>query len=195
VTRNIQTVRGKTPKIADGVFIASTAVVIGDVEIGRGSNIWYHCVLRGDIHEIRIGENTNIQDGTVIHVARHKFGTYIGDNVTIGHMALIHACTLEDNCMVGMHATVMDGAVVEEGALVAAKALVPPGKRVPAGQFWAGSPARFVCDVKEAHQAMLDRIWPGYVELAGEYIDAGLDARELNGDQTFAVDPDTLVVD
>lgn len=175
---NILSVRGGTPKIDDSAFIASTAVIIGDVEIGANSNIWYHCVLRGDIHEIRIGKDTNIQDGTVVHVARNRFGTYIGDGVTIGHMALIHACTLEDGSMVGMHATVMDGAVVEAGALVAAGALVTPGKRVKAGEMWGGSPARFIRKVSESDIAMINRIAPGYVELSAEYRAEGLDLRQ-----------------
>lgn len=177
---NILSVRGGTPKIADDAFIASTAVVIGDVEIGAGTSIWYHCVLRGDIHEIRVGRNSNIQDGTVVHVARNRFGTYIGDEVTIGHMALIHACTLEDGAMVGMHATVMDGSVVGSGALVAAGALVPPGKRVPAGEMWGGSPARFIRKVSESDIAMIKRIPPSYVELGGEYRDEGLDLRQAS---------------
>jgi len=179
VTGNILSVRGYSPTIAEDAFIASTAVIIGDVDIGARSSIWYHCVVRGDIHEIRIGDDTNIQDGTVIHVARNSFGTYIGNGVTIGHLCLIHACTLADNCMIGMQATVMDGCVVESGSLLAAGALLPPGKRIPAGQFWAGSPARYVCEVKESHQAMLDRIWPSYAELGGEYRDAGLDLRDV----------------
>jgi len=175
-------VRGHTPHIADDAFIASTAVVIGDVEIGARASIWYHCVVRGDINEIRIGEDTNIQDGTVIHVARNSFGTYIGKGVTVGHLCLIHACTLEDHCMIGMQATVMDGCIVEPGAFLAAGALLPPGKRIPAGEFWAGSPARFVSKVKDTHKAMLDRIWPGYSELGEEYRAEGLDLRDLADD-------------
>ena len=172
-------VRGHTPQIAHDAFIASTAAVIGNVRIGARASIWYHCVVRGDIHEIRIGEDTNIQDGTVIHVARNSFGTYIGKGVTVGHLCLIHACTLEDHCMIGMQATVMDGCIVEPGAFLAAGALLPPGKRIPAGEFWAGSPARFVSKVKNTHKAMLDRIWPGYLELAREYRAEGLDLRDL----------------
>lgn len=172
-------VRGHTPHIANDAFIASTAVVIGNVQIGARASIWYHCVVRGDIHEIRIGEDTNIQDGTVIHVARSSFGTYIGKGVTVGHLCLIHACTLEDHCMIGMQATVMDGCIVEPGAFLAAGALLPPGKRIPAGEFWAGSPARFVSKVRNTHKVMLDRIWPGYSELGGEYRAEGLDLRDL----------------
>ncbi|MAH83451.1 MAG: gamma carbonic anhydrase family protein [Rhodospirillaceae bacterium TMED8] len=176
---NILQLGSYAPKIADDAFIASTAVIIGDVEIGEKSNIWYHCVVRGDIHEIKIGRNTNIQDGSVVHVARGRFGTYIGDNVTVGHMALIHACTLEDSCMVGMHATVMDGVVVESDALVAAGSLVTPGKRVPTGEMWGGLPARFIRKVNNSDVTMMKRIAPGYVELGGEYRDNGLDLRQL----------------
>ena len=181
---NILGVRGHTPNIADDAFIASTAVVIGDVEIGSRASIWYNCVVRGDIHEIRIGEDTNIQDGTVIHVARNSFGTYIGKGVTVGHLCLVHACTLDDNCMIGMQATVMDGCIVEAGAFLAAGSLLPPGKRIPAGEFWAGSPARFVSPVKDSHKAMLNRISPGYSELGREYRAEGLDLRDLAGDAT-----------
>ena len=179
MTGNIHSLRGKTPKIAATAFIASTAVIVGDVEIGAGSSIWYHCVVRGDINEIRIGDDTNIQDGTIIHVDGRNYGTYIGCGVTVGHMALIHACTLEDGCMVGMNATVMDGAVIETGALVAAGALVPPGKRVPAGQLWAGAPARFVRQVSDGDRQMMNHIRPGYRDLALEYRGAGLDLRDL----------------
>jgi len=166
---NILPFRGVTPKISTSAFIAPNAMIIGDVEIAEGSSIWYNCLVRGDINVIRIGKNTNIQDGTVIHVDRKKYGAFIGDNVTVGHMALIHACTLENNSMVGMSATVMDGAVVESGALVAAGSLVAPGKIIPAGQMWAGTPARYVRDLKSTDKEMLADIWPGYRDLAGEY--------------------------
>ena len=165
------------PRIDSAAFLAPDATIIGDVEIGARSGIWFKCVLRGDVRSIRVGEATNIQDGTIVHVDSQTFGTYISDGITIGHMALIHACTLESGCMVGMQATVMDGAVVETGAVVAAGSLVPPGKRVPAGQLWAGSPARFVRNVGDADQEMMDYIWPSYRDLAAEYIAAGMDAR------------------
>ena len=104
------------------------ATVIGDVHVGEGSNIWFGCVLRGDVHEIRIGKRTNIQDLTMVHVARNKFGTYIGDDITIGHSAIIHAATLEDGCFVGMGATVMDGAVIESKAMLGAGSFVGAGQ-------------------------------------------------------------------
>ncbi len=147
--------RGVAPKIHPEAFVAETAVVIGDVEIGPGSSIWYGCVLRGDVNRITVGRDTNIQDGTVVHVNRPRDGsdyresgggmpTVIGDEVTIGHCALIHACTIEDRAFIGMRATVMDLAVVESEAMVAAGALVTPNKRVAARQLWAGSPAKLM---------------------------------------------------
>lgn len=167
--------RGIRPKIADGVYVAPTATVIGDVEIGADSNIWFGCVLRGDVNIIRVGERTNIQDGTVVHVSRMKYGTFIGNDITIGHMALIHACTLEDGCFIGMHATVMDGCVVEAGAMVGAGAVVTPGKRVGAGQLWAGTPARHVRDLRPEDAGALAATAPHYVKLAHEYLDADTD--------------------
>ena len=169
--------RGKWPKIHETAFIAPNAVIIGDVEIGEGSGIWFNCVVRGDMNKIRIGSNTNIQDGTIIHIDSRTRPTIIGDNITVGHMCLLHACTLEDNCMVGMQATVMDGAVVETGAMVAAGALVTPGKLVTAGELWAGSPARCVRKTGENERDLLEYIWPTYVALGHEYMDAGQDLR------------------
>ncbi len=157
---------GKTPKIAESAFIAPTAVVIGDVEIGDDAGVWFGCVLRGDVNEIRIQAATNIQDGTIIHVNSQDQGTYIGRGVTIGHMALIHACTLEDGCFIGMNATVMDGAVVEHGAVVAAGAVVTPGKRVKSGEVWGGLPAKYMKDVGAAERDMIAYTGPHYVELA-----------------------------
>lgn len=176
MTGNIIPFRGHHPEISKTAFIAPTASIIGDVKIGSGSGVWYNCVLRGDMNEIHIGENSNVQDGTIIHVASLGQGTYIGSRVSIGHLALIHACTIEDDAMIGMQATVMDGVTVEAGALVAAGSLVPPGKRVMKGQMWAGTPAKYVRDVSESDQGMIDYIWPVYRDLAGEYIDSGLNA-------------------
>ncbi len=173
----------KTPQIHDTAFIAPNAVIIGDVVIGARSGIWFNCTLRGDMNEIRIGENTNIQDGTIIHIDSRTCGTYIGDNVTVGHMCLLHACTLEDGCMIGMQATVMDGAVVESGSLVAAGSLVLPGKRVRAGEVWAGSPARKLRNIGDKEQDMLDYIWPTYVKLSQTYIDANQDLRTINREE------------
>ena len=176
MTENIISFRGHTPEISNSAFIAPTASIIGDVKIGAGSGVWYNCVLRGDMNEIRIGENSNVQDGTIIHVASLGQGTYIGSRVSIGHLALIHACTIEDGAMIGMQATIMDGALIEAGALVAAGSLVPPGKRVLKGQMWAGTPAKYIRDVRQSDQGMIDYILPVFLDLAGEYVVSGLDA-------------------
>ncbi|HYG86561.1 MAG TPA: gamma carbonic anhydrase family protein [Azospirillum sp.] len=165
----IRPYRNVWPKIDPTAFVAETATVIGDVVIGPESGVWYGCTVRGDVNEIRIGARTNIQDGTVIHVARAGQGTYIGDEVTIGHMALLHACTLEDNCFIGMKACVMDGAVVEAGAMVAAGALVTPGKRVSAGWLWAGSPARPVRPLTDQDRVFFPINVTNYVELGREH--------------------------
>ena len=157
------------PSISDEAFIAPNATIIGDVVIGADSGIWFNCLLRGDVNEIRIGERTNIQDGTIIHVSGQGQGTYIGDDITVGHMALIHACTLQDGCFIGMKATVMDGALVESGAMVAAGALVSPGKCVPAGQMWSGTPARYVRDLRQSDLEMIRYTAPHYVKLAHRY--------------------------
>lgn len=159
---------GKSPRVDGSAFIAPGVVLTGDVEIGAESSLWYGCVVRGDVNFIRIGKGVNIQDGTVVHVSR-PYPTLIGDGVSIGHMALIHACTLEDGCFIGMKACVMDGAVVETGAFAAAGALVTPGKRVPAGELWAGSPARFVRKVSNKDRAIMDYTQPNYVNLARVY--------------------------
>lgn len=165
---------GIMPTIAADAFIAETATVIGQVEIGAGSSVWYGCVLRGDSNVIRIGARTNIQDGTVIHVNHEREGavgtkTTIGDDITVGHMALLHACTLEDGCFIGMRACVMDGVVVESGAMVAAGALVTPGKRVKRGELWAGSPAKFMRALTEKEIAYFAYSAEHYAELAASY--------------------------
>lgn len=162
--------KGKLPKIAEGVFVAETAVIIGDVEIGPDTNIWYGCVLRGDVHHIRVGARCNIQDGTIVHVTTGRSPTIIGDDVTVGHMALLHGCHVQSGGFIGMRATVMDDAVVESGAWVGAGALVTPKKIVPSGQLWAGSPAKYLRDVTDMEKMIMKGTVPHYVELAKSYM-------------------------
>jgi len=150
--RTVLGIYDKVPKLPTLGFIAPSASVMGNVTIGEGSSIWYGAVVRADVDAITIGKMTNIQDNTVIHVAKTNVGgraapTTIGDRVTVGHNAILHACTIHDDAFIGMGATVMDGAVVEKGAMVAAGALVTPGVTVPTGQVWAGAPARFMRDM------------------------------------------------
>lgn len=135
--------KGIFPKIDSKAFIAPNCSIIGDVKIGKGSGVWFNCVLRGDVEPITVGENTNIQDGTVIHCTRNGGKTLIGSNVTIGHQSLIHAATLEDACFIGMGALIMDNVIVKTGAMVAAGSVVTPNKIIPRGEIWAGNPAKF----------------------------------------------------
>lgn len=161
---------GKMPKIAASAFIAPGAVVIGDVEIGEESNVWFGCVIRGDVNTIRIGNRTNIQDGTVVHVTNKTASTTIGSNITIGHKAILHGCTLEDGSFVGMGATVMDNAVVESGGMLAAGALLTPNKRIRKGELWAGSPAKLFRALTEEESRFIPLSAQHYVDLGQSYV-------------------------
>lgn len=156
---------GVLPKVASGVFIAPTAAVIGDVEIGEGASIWYHCVLRGDTNRIVVGPRSNVQDGTIVHVARGTLPALIGADVTIGHACIIHACTLKDGAFVGMGATVLDGAVIEEGGMLGAGGLLPPGKRIGPNELWLGAPARLARVMSAEERAQWDKTAEHYTEL------------------------------
>lgn len=158
------------PKVDSSVFVAATATIIGDVTVGAESSLWYGVVVRGDINRICIGARTNLQDGTIVHVSSAGGGALIGDDVTVGHMAVLHDCFLKDHSFVGIKACVMDGATVEGGAMVAAGALVTPGKIVRSGELWAGVPAQPVRSLKQEEIDMIDWIPKHYVELAREYM-------------------------
>jgi carbonic anhydrase/acetyltransferase-like protein (isoleucine patch superfamily) len=161
---------GVRPTISPAAFIAPGAVVVGDVEIGADTGFWFGCVARGDVNIIRIGERTNIQDGTVIHVTRHTGPTHIGNGVTVGHAAVLHACVIEDDCFIGMRATLMDGVVVEKGGWVAAGALVTQGKRIPSGEIWAGNPAKFFRKMTQEEIDFIPISAANYVKHAREYL-------------------------
>lgn len=158
--------RGMTPRIAADAFIAPNATVVGDVEIGGRSSIWFGVVLRGDINRIRIGTGTNIQDNSVVHVGDGSADVVIGDNVLIGHLAMIHGCRIHSGSFIGMQSMVLDGAIVESGAFVAAGSFVTPGKRVRSGELWAGRPARPVRSLTDREQTMVRRGPERYAELA-----------------------------
>jgi carbonic anhydrase/acetyltransferase-like protein (isoleucine patch superfamily) len=168
--------RGIHPVVAASAYVDPAAVVIGDVEIGADSSIWPCAVVRGDVQRIRIGARTNIQDGAIIHVTHDGpyspggFPTLIGDDVTVGHAAVIHACTIEDATLIGMHATVLDGAVVRKHGFVGAGAVVAPGKVVGEGELWLGSPARRVRMLSEEEIRRLYYSAEKYVELKNDYI-------------------------
>jgi carbonic anhydrase/acetyltransferase-like protein (isoleucine patch superfamily) len=160
----------KFPQIAEDAFIADNAVIIGDVVIGSQSSIWYNCVVRGDVNYIRIGKRTNIQDGTIIHVHRNNGPTIIGDDVTIGHKALLHACVIEDLSFIGMGAQVIDYATVKSKAMVAASALISPNKTIPSGDLWGGIPAKYMRKLTDEELDHISISAQNYVELALKYL-------------------------
>lgn len=161
--------QGKSPAIAEDAFIAPGAHVIGDVTIGAQASIWYNCVVRGDVQRIVIGARSNIQDGSVVHVTSKTHGTFIGADVLVGHMAIIHGCTLEDRAFVGLGAIVMDGCVIGQDAMLAAGAMLTPGKYIPAGEMWAGRPAKFVRVLTDEERARNQRGAQSYVQVAAEH--------------------------
>jgi carbonic anhydrase/acetyltransferase-like protein (isoleucine patch superfamily) len=169
---------GKAPLVDPTAFVAPGARLIGDVEIGADASIWYNCVLRGDVNRIRIGARTNIQDGTVIHVDSPKAGdaeghaTLIGEEVLIGHLAMVHGCILHDRAFVGLGAIVMDGCAIESDAMLAAGAMLTPGKTIPAGQLWAGRPAKYVRVLTAADIEGMRSGVAHYVELARQHREA-----------------------
>ena len=161
---------GKRPLLGRGVFLAETCAVIGDVEIGDESSIWYSTVIRGDVMPIRIGARTSVQDGTVVHTTAGKFGTTIGSDCTIGHGAIIHACTVDDSCLIGMGAILLDGAQIGHGSLVGAGALVTPGTVIPPGSLVIGSPARVKRPVNDKEREQILYGAAHYVALTRTYI-------------------------
>ncbi|PRD29923.1 UNVERIFIED_CONTAM: Gamma carbonic anhydrase 2 [Trichonephila clavipes] len=158
------------PKIDESAFIAGGSHIIGKVEIGRNASIWFNCVVRGDVGSIKIGNGTNIQDGTVIHVDRNPGGdTIIGSMVTVGHFCMLHACTVHDKAFIGMGSTVMDHAVVESEAMVAAGSLVTHGKVIKSGEIWAGRPAKFFKKMSNEEIKHITQSAQNYIMLMKEY--------------------------
>ncbi len=161
---------GIRPTIGDGVFLAETCAVIGDVVIGAQSSIWYGTVLRGDVMPIRVGARTSIQDNTVVHVTSGKFGTTIGSDCTIGHGAIIHACAIEDACLIGMGSIILDGARIGTGSLVGAGALVTPGTDIPPNSLVVGSPAKVKRAITAKEREAIEEGARHYVELTRAYL-------------------------
>lgn len=160
--------KGIWPKIYPNVYVAPGAYIIGDVEIAEGSSIWFNTVVRGDVAPIRIGANTNIQDGSVVHGAT-GISVEIGSRITVGHNAILHGCRIEDNAFIGMGATVLTGAVVGNGAVVAAGALVPEGKVIPPNTLVMGSPARVVRELTPEDAKRFATTWVEYRDISAVY--------------------------
>lgn len=165
----IHSFKGIHPRIHPTAFIEASAQVIGDVHIGEQSSVWFNAVIRGDIYHIRIGNRTNVQDGTVIHVVGGSYPTVLEDEVTVGHNATLHGCFVERGSLVGMGSIVMDGARVGAKSLVAAGSLVAPGTEIPPGSLVMGAPARVRRALTGEELANLDSYWQNYVEYARQY--------------------------
>jgi carbonic anhydrase/acetyltransferase-like protein (isoleucine patch superfamily) len=170
--------RGVVPKLGERVYVDPAATVIGDVELDDDVSVWPGAVLRGDVHRIRVGARSNVQDGAVLHVTHDGpytpggFPCLVGADVTIGHAAVVHACTIEDACLIGMHATVLDGAVVKRHGFVGAGAVVAPGKVVGEAELWLGNPARRVRTLSDREIEQLHYSAQHYVELKDDYLGA-----------------------
>jgi len=159
-----------TPEVGDNVFTAPGSIIVGDVNIGANSSVWYNTVIRGDVNYIRIGKNANVQDLSMLHVTNQTHPLIIGENVTIGHSVTLHGCTVEDLCLIGMGAVILDGARIERGSIVGAGALIPPNFVVPAGSLAVGVPAKIVRNIKEHEVDELFRSAERYKEYAEETI-------------------------
>lgn len=172
---NIRTFHGKTPRIAASAYIDPAALVIGDVTIGDETSLWPMAVARGDVQSIHIGERTNIQDGSILHVTRDsEFSPggrplIVGNDVTVGHRVILHACTVGDGCLIGMSATIMDGAVIGEKTIIAAGSLVPAGKKLAGGFLYLGSPAQLMRPLTEGELRYLEYSARHYVTLSNQH--------------------------
>ena len=169
----IRPFRGVTPVVDPSVFVADTATIVGDVHVGAGSSVWFGAVIRGDVFHIRIGEQTSIQDNSVLHVTHDRFATIVGNRVTVGHSVTLHGCTIGDLCIIGMGSTVLDQVEVGERCIVGAGALLTPGTKVPPGHLVVGAPARIKRPLTEAEQNWLAASAAHYVELARIYTAEG----------------------
>ncbi len=168
----IKPVNGKSPEIGDDCYIAENATIVGEVSMGNQCSIWFNAVLRGDVHFIKMGDKVNVQDGAVIHATYQKSPTTIGNNVSIGHNAIVHGCTIQDNVLIGMGSIVMDDCVVESNTIVAAGAVVTKNTRIEAGSIYAGIPAKKVKDIsKELIKGEINRIADNYVKYSGWFKD------------------------
>jgi len=169
----IRPFQGKCPQIHPTAFIEQSAQIIGDVVVGEESSVWFNAVVRGDVFYIRIGNRTNVQDGTVIHVINGTHATILEDEVTVGHNATLHGCHIERGCLVGMGSIVMDGARVGAQSLVAAGSLVSPGTQIPPRSLVIGSPARVKRPLTDEEVAGLDVYWKNYIEYTKQYREVG----------------------
>jgi carbonic anhydrase/acetyltransferase-like protein (isoleucine patch superfamily) len=166
----IRSYKGVSPQIASTAFIEQSAHIIGDVHIGEHSSVWFNCIVRGDVYHIRVGECTNIQDGTIVHVTSGRFATIIGDHVTIGHGVVLHGCTIKDRSLIGIGAIILDDVTIGEESFIAAGSLVTPGMVIPPRSMVMGSPARVRREVTAEEIARIDMHWKNYIEYKNTYM-------------------------
>lgn len=166
----IKELNGKHPQMGENCFIAENAVIVGDVQMGNDCSIWFSAVIRGDVHYIKMGNKVNIQDNATIHATYQKSPTTIGNNVSIGHNAIVHGCTIHDNVLIGMGAIVMDDCKIESNSLIAAGAVITKGTHVKEGELWAGVPAKKVKDVPQSlKEGEIERIANNYLMYSSWY--------------------------
>lgn len=166
----IKELLGKTPQIGENTFLAETATIIGDVTMGKDCSIWYNAVIRGDVHYIKMGDKVNVQDNAMLHCTYEKFPLTIGNNVSIGHNAIVHGCNIKDNVLIGMGAIVMDDCLVESNSIVGAGSVVTQGTHIKSGEVWGGIPARKIKDISsELLEGEVNRIADNYVKYSGWY--------------------------
>ncbi len=161
---------GKKPRIDPSAYIADRTDIIGDVTIGKDSSIWYGVVLRGDMHYIKIGKNTSVQDNSVMHGTATKYPTVVGNNVSIGHGAIVHGCTIGNNCLIGMGSIILEGAVIGDWCIIGAGAVVTEGKKIPEGNIVLGIPGKPVAKVTARHRERITKNWKAYVRLKDTYM-------------------------
>lgn len=167
----IKTVRGKTPKFGRDCFLAENATVVGEVTTGNNCSFWFTTVVRGDVNSISLGNRVNVQDGACIHCTYERAATNIGSDVSIGHRAIVHGCTIEDSVLIGMGAIVMDGAVVESNVIIGAGAVVPAGMRCESNAIYAGIPARKIKDLAPEQRAdTIERIAAAYLNYSSWFV-------------------------
>lgn len=166
----IKEVLGHTPQFGEDVYLAETATIIGDVVMGDKCSIWFNAVIRGDVNSIRMGNKVNVQDNVMLHCTYEKYPLVIGNNVSIGHNAIVHGCTLKDNVLIGMGSIVMDDCVVEENSIVGSGSVVTQGTHIKSGEVWAGIPAKKIKDIsEELLKGEVNRIADNYVKYSGWY--------------------------
>ena len=166
----IRSYKGLTPQFPESCYVDDSAQLIGDVILGEHSSVWMNCVLRGDVHQIRVGHHSNIQDNSVLHGMKEQYGVYLGDYVTVGHSVVLHGCTIEDRCLIGMGVIILNGAVIGAGSIIAAGTLIPEKTVVATNSLWMGTPGKFRRLLDEKEQAMILRYAENYLEYKETYL-------------------------